>query len=373
MKAHKHCDPSTRPNQSMAILGHELDNVLNGLLGMARLLRESGLNPEQDRWSRAIEQSGRQMLRLVSAFRADDQVRDQGPPDEPGTTDPLPPGLAHRPLDGIDLLEQAVLSQAPLAARQGNRLLLTVDPELPQVWHGDTCRLRQLLDNLLGNANKFTSGGEILLQAARGPAGAGETDRRLLLAVTDSGPGVEAAAAARIFDAWAQGSERTRLVYGGSGLGLFVCRQAVRAMGGSIALSSPPGGGARFEVGLPGLLQGNGQPPVPLTRILQRLSCRLDLAEPLATSVAGWLIRLGVCRQNPDRREPRLCLRISELPPAVGQPAPILVLAPVDGCGPAGRARRLAAPIVGSSLGPVLLEMALEWLWLRNGRPGSIP
>ena len=70
MKGRNHRNPSGRNERAMAMLGHELDNVLNGLLGMTQLLRESGLSPEQDRWSCAIEQSGRQMRRLVARFRS---------------------------------------------------------------------------------------------------------------------------------------------------------------------------------------------------------------------------------------------------------------------------------------------------------------
>lgn len=353
------CEPEAATfDRSAAILGHELENVLNGLLGMARLLRESGLSPEQDRWSRAIEQSGRQMRRLVSSFRSH-HARPSVVAEEP----PSAPAL--EALDGIDLLEQAVISHSPGAARFRNRLLLTVDPRLPRIWRADPCRLRQLLDNLLGNANKFSRNGEIVLEACL-DGGDG-----LRIAVSDSGPGVEAAECRRIFEAWEQGSEQLARRHGGSGLGLYVCQQAARTMGGSISLVSPSGCGARFELRLPRVIAPKAGPEPPLSRLFPRLECQLELRGAVRQSVDGWLARLGVSRTADASLAPshgrRLRLRISELrvPDRAG---PLLLLRPVNPSAPGLTAHRLAAPIVGASLGPVLLEMALEWLWLSRDR-----
>jgi hypothetical protein len=344
--------PASAPDRSIAILGHELDNVLNGLLGMARLLRESDLSPEQDRWSRAIEQSGQQMRRLVSSFRSP----------------ALPPAArleAARRLDGIDLLEQVVFSQLPLAAREGNRLLLTVDPGLPRFWNADPCSLRQLLDNLIGNANKFTSGGDILLHAGRLRPGGGQDG--LALAVMDSGPGVDPGVATRIFEIGERGGA-TGCSQPGSGLGLYVCRQVAASMGGDIRLRPSPCGGAGFEVQLPGILAPACGQRAPPSRILDRVDCRLELDGVVRESVIGWLARLGVSWHDDvaakrRRHRDQLALRISELQ-AEHRPGPLLLLEPQPGRGPAGQARRLEAPVVGSTLGPLLMEMGLEWLWL---------
>jgi hypothetical protein len=382
MKEAKRNTPSTAEGQSLAILGHELDNVLNGLLGMTRLLRDSGLNAEQDRWSRAIEHSGRQLRRLVSAFRASEEPPGEAQREAAARPGEVPlryvAGGEVESLDGIDLLEQAVISQAPLAARRRNRILLTIDPGIPQEWQADACRLRQLLDNLLGNANKFTVDGEILLCASLDRSGEQAAGRTLRLTVTDSGPGVDPEAKSRVFEVWEQESDRTRLEFGGSGLGLYVCREAVSAMGGTIGLCTPPGGGARFEISLPGVVWDRGPSPLPASRILSRLQCLLDLSDPVRTSVDAWLNRLGVrCGPGDGSRQRcgsgELLLRVSELPDCGVHPGPTLLLAPLDGRPAAECARRLSGPIVGSTLGPLLLELALDWLWLRNDRPDSVP
>lgn len=348
--------PTAGDDRTIAILGHELDNVLNGLLGMVRLLRESDLNPEQDRWSRAVEQSGRQLRRLVSAFR------DDSGPGRP---------VAGKPVDGIDLLEQVVFSQSPQAEKKRNRLLLTVDPGLPRFWRIDPCRLRQLLDNLIGNANKFTTEGEILLSATRPAARVGANG--LGLAVMDSGPGIDPRVESRIFEIGERGDGDTVRKHGGSGLGLYVCRQAAVSMGGDVRLRPSPWGGASFEVELPGVLPSEGEAEAPSSRILGCLECHLELEGPMRESVAGWLSRLGVAwhdagvgNSGPQRR--KLCLRVRESRSG-GRPGPLL-LEPWHGARLPDRGRRLDVPVMGSTLGPLLLEMALEWLWLRRDSKG---
>ena len=367
-RKHRSDPPGTPPARhagSMAVLGHELDNVLNGLLGINRLLLESGLSPEQERWSRAIELSGRQLRRLVLAYRTDGEASGEGG-SKPNAA------CVSKPLDGIELLEQAILCQAPLAARHGNRLVLTVEPDVPPDWRGDACRLRQLVDNLLGNANKFTDHGEIELHAVRD-----RTTADLLLAVTDTGPGVDRDTAPRLFDAWARGPEPRRGAVGGSGLGLYVCRQAIEAMGGTIRLAPPPGGGARFEVRLPGLLASGEPAPLAPSGLLLRLDARLDVDGALFRSLVAWLDRLGVRWCSAEKAAPpaqprTLPVRISELPPESGRAGPSLLLTPLDGCRPGDHARRLRGPVIGTTLGPALLQMALEWLWFRDGSAGSV-
>jgi len=206
MKVRKDSGSPLVIHQGVAELGHELGNVLNGLLGMTRLVRDSGLNAEQEYWLRAIEQSGCQMRRLVDAF----------------WLGPTPTGEFIHPnpvdLDGIELLEQALLAHAPAARRNADRLLLTVAPDLPRYWHCDPCLLRQLLDNLLGNALKFTRSGEVVLEVAARLEGNDPTDT-LLLAVIDSGPGIDAALGRRMFRAYERGLDPVREESAGYGLG----------------------------------------------------------------------------------------------------------------------------------------------------------
>jgi hypothetical protein len=379
MKGQNHPDQLKHVEQDMALLGHELDNVLNGLLGMSQLLRESGLNAEQERWSRAIEHAGRQLRRLVSTFRAGPGLADRGP---------VPHAQC---IDGIDLLEQVLLSHAPAALTNGDRLLLTVTPEVRRQWVCDPCLLRQVLDNLLGNAIKFTAGGEVLLHVAALRVRPGW----LRMTVLDTGPGIDPAVGERIFEAGDQGRPDTQSRFGGSGLGLFVCRRAVAALGGTLNWSPAQGGGSRFEILLPagiqagsrcgsgagvqdGSVDGPADGPARSSLILPRLSCRLALSGYLFESVSGWLERLGVPWQPAGAVERAidpagLAVVVSEHPAAAGRPGPTLLLQPLNDGGKPVHSCAVPTPVLCCTLGPALLGMALEWLWLRNEKPGSAP
>lgn len=387
MKGPNHPDQLKHVEQDMALLGHELDNVLNGLLGMSHLLRESGLNPEQECWSRAIEHAGRQLRQLVSTFRAG-----------PGLADSEPVSRIQC-IDGIDLLEQVLLSHTPAALANGDRLLLTVTPEVRRHWGCDPCLLRQVLDNLLGNAIKFTTDGEVLLHVATLRLRPGW----LRMTVLDTGPGIDPAVGERIFEAGNQGHPDTQSQFGGSGLGLFICRRAVTALGGTLTWSPAQGGGSRFEILLSaGVQAGNrcgpgagvqdgpaaglahwpaDRPAHWLARsslILPRLSCRLALSGHLFESVSGWLERLGVPWQPAGAVERAiepagLAVVVSEHPAAAGQPGPTLLLQPLNGGRKPIHACAVPAPVLCCTLGPALLGMALEWLWLSNEKPGSAP
>jgi hypothetical protein len=369
MKGCKHGDGPSFDNQFMAEISHELGNVLNGLLGMTRLVRDSGLNAEQDRWLKAIEQSGQQLRRLVEAIR-------QGP--AAGGS-----GIESRPvaLDGIDLLEQLLLAHAPAARARANRLLLTVSPGVPRHWVSDPRLVRQLLDNLLGNALKFTRAGEAVLEVSLGPLDAAAPGT-LVLAVTDSGPGIDSQLGHRMFGAYERGAEQVRDSSAGYGLGLFICRRIVQALGGSIAWSAAAGGGARFEVALPGVAAAAAAPASLPGNLLRTLECRLDLGGSLERSVRCCLARLGVaCRASAGR--PRrdagdvsgadLLVSISKRSTAAADSGLQLALQAETRDGRVACRRQLALPVLESSLGPLLLELALEALWLRNARRGSAP
>jgi len=378
MKGRKRGNPPPVSDQFMAEVGHELGNVLNGLLGMTRLVRDSALNTEQDRWLKAIEQSGRQLGRLVEALR-------QGPVQADSGIRPQP--LA---LDGVELLEQLLLAQAPAARKRADRLWLVVAPNLPRRWVADPCLLRQLLDNLLGNALKFTQSGEVVLEAGLGAVNASAADT-LVLVVADSGPGIHPELGKRMFRAYERGPAPVRDGAAGCGLGLFICQRIVRALGGTVEWSTPASGGTRFTVTLPGMVPAPpARPAILPSRILQSIECRLDLQGAALRSVASCLARLGVSSSQaatgteraagdeagmaPGCRDiPRIVVCIGEVPDAAAGSGPQLLLRAGTVGGGAAGSRRLDLPVLEGSLGPLLLELALERLWLRNAGPGSIP
>lgn len=368
MKGHKysHSIPELSDYQGVAVLGHELGNVLHGLLGMAELLGESGLSPEQCRWLRAIELSGRQMASLIQSAW----------PRESATLH----GIVTQadPVDGVEILEQVVISHIPAARTGNNRLILVLDPGLPRYWRQDACRVRQLLDNLVGNAIKFTQAGDIVIEAAYEDID-GQRDGAIRLRVSDTGPGLEATLAEQMFEARnliddAGAAESSR-----RGLGLQICQSIAVSMDGRITCSSPDGGGAQFEVLLPGIASA---PAVPEFRsvLLERVRCELKLEKTLRKSVATFLMRLGVRffdagTEGLASPGQDLVLVISEVQQHLSVSQPCLLVTPCPQPGIQPRQRVLESPLLESSLASLLLEIALEWrsLSLRNENPGSAP
>lgn len=221
----------------LATMSHELREPLNGVLGMARLLRDTPLDAEQQGYLEAILDSGEALLTLVNDVLDLSRI-------DAGRLELAPVEVALRPF-----VERVVALMAPRARQKGLTVELSVDRSAPERVLVDPGRLRQVLLNLLGNAVKFTERGRIGL-ATRARA-LGQHDVLLLLAVTDTGPGIGEAEQARLFRPWAQASAATGRLYGGSGLGLVLARRIVEAMGGTLACTSRPGAGTTFSVALP--------------------------------------------------------------------------------------------------------------------------
>lgn len=347
-------------DHSLLVLGHELGNVLNGLFGMAELLGGSGLNAEQVRWLRAIEHSGRQMQSLICS---------------PGLS-ALGNGSGAFPVksrvDGVEILEQVVISHTPMALSGKNNLLLLLDPDLPRFWNCDPCLVRQVLDNLVGNALKFTREGEVVVEASTVP-GVRNSEAKLRLRVVDSGPGLGPVSRSRIFEAYKRGSARKMSLTGDRGLGLFICDNLVVAMNGRISCSSPDSGGTRLEIILPGtFLTDENRSAVFRSTLLARLKCELKLKGSLRPCLENFLDRLGISWSR-NSLLPSAQSRVLEIR---DQPSgPVLLISARSCSAKRPRSRVLKAPFLQSSLEAVLLEMALEWrgLEVRRENPDSAP
>lgn len=324
----------------IAVLRHELANVINGLAGMAGLLKASGLAPEQQRWLDAIEDSAGQMQFLLQSSGC---LATHAAEVEPGR------------ISGLNLLEQAVTAHTPAASARGLRLLLVVPPDLPGRWRLNPRLLRQLLDNLLGNAIKFTDAGDVVL-TARPAAG-----RSLCLSVADTGPGVPKADRIRIFGARERGMNANGRP--GCGLGLSVCSEITGRLGGTIDCRPRGGGGAEFFVSLPGVLDESLPPGLPVAA-LEGIRCVLDFGGDLRRSVAGFLDRLGVpWGERVRRRGPReLVLRLEEAERVTGAPWPGLLLGPGQATA-SFPPQHVTPPVTHYALKQALLHQALAWRW----------
>jgi signal transduction histidine kinase/CheY-like chemotaxis protein len=216
----------------LANMSHELRTPFQGLLGMLQLLDTAALSAAQHRQLRVARESGGHLLDILNDVL--DSAR-------------LESGTLRLHEDAVSPQELAADVHAlmtPPAAARGLTLASRVDPALPSHLFLDGTRVRQVVFNLLSNAIKFTERGSVELDIRA----QGQT---LVLAVSDSGIGMDAATMARLFQRFSQGDDSTSRRYGGTGLGLEISRSLARLMGGDIAVRSTPGQGSRFELRLP--------------------------------------------------------------------------------------------------------------------------
>ena len=219
----------------LANMSHEIRTPMNGVLGMAELLQATPLNEQQLKFARTIRGSARALMGLLNDILDLSKI-------EAGRL-----RLDPHPFDLRAALDECLELMAPRASQKGVRLASELPPgggAIPVV--GDVMRLQQVVNNLLGNAIKFTAQGEVRLNLQR------ETDsgapHSWHIDVRDSGIGIDADTQARLFEPFGQADSGTARRHGGSGLGLAISRELVHAMGGSIAVESRLGAGATFTV-----------------------------------------------------------------------------------------------------------------------------
>ena len=221
----------------LATMSHEIRTPMNGVVGIVDVLRQSSLTPYQSDLADTIRDSAFALLGILDDILDFSKI-------EAGHL-----ALESEPVALLRLVEGVCDALQPVAVARRVSLQVFVDPALPAWILSDVVRLRQILNNLLANAVKFSAGLERAGQVRVRAEALGED--RLVLQVSDNGIGLPASAQARVFDPFEQAEGSTSRRYGGTGLGLSICRRLVTAFGGDIRVESTPGQGAVFTVTLP--------------------------------------------------------------------------------------------------------------------------
>jgi signal transduction histidine kinase len=235
----------------------EIRAPLNEILSLSHLLLKSGLGAERRETVEDIQLSAQDLMIIVDELLDLSRL-------ESGRM-----RLESLPFSPVRVGHAVLRPFEFESGRKGLRLILETDPALPAHLVGDAARLKQVLRNLLGNAFKFTESGKVILrirgegEAPASAAGPEREDRYLLaFEVEDTGIGVPEAARARIFEPFSQADASTTRKYGGTGLGLFISKQIVEMMGGTIGLRPRPEGGTIFRFSVP-LLRAENAPMQP--------------------------------------------------------------------------------------------------------------
>ncbi len=224
-------------SEFLATMSHEIRTPLNGIVPLLDLALSTPLRPDQHEYLATAHQSAIELLRIV------DDILDYSKLEAEKLE------LETVGLNLKDLVDSVAMLMQGTANAKGLRLAVAIDPAVRLAVRGDPVRLRQVLTNLVSNAIKFTERGSVTIQVGR--RGESRSHHEIVFAVRDTGVGMSEATAAKLFRPFTQADASTTRLYGGTGLGLVICKRLVDLMGGKIGVRSELGRGSLFWFNVP--------------------------------------------------------------------------------------------------------------------------
>lgn len=221
----------------LATMSHEIRTPMNGVIGTVDVLRQTSLHPYQKELVEIIRESAYALLSVIDGILDYSKI-------EAGKME-----LECAPMSLSQLLEAVCDALNPVAVRKQVDLTYFTDPRLPDMIESDAVRLRQVLNNLIGNAIKFSAGQQRVGLVRVRVEPEGENSARIT--VTDNGVGMEAELLSKLFHPFTQADSSTTRTFGGTGLGLSICKRLVELLDGEIYLESTIGKGTTFTVIIP--------------------------------------------------------------------------------------------------------------------------